>query len=182
MSAAETFSEAEGRLVFRRQFTQAPDLVWPYLVEHEFRKKWLCGGDVAPEPGGRIEFKFDPEDFGNPRPDHVSDTAYTADFNGEVVAYDPPRKLSFTWPSGEGFEDTLITFELSAKNGGTEFIVTHERIGRRSDLLGSAAGWHAHLDMLEDHLSGERSHNFFTRHEELEAFYEAELKAKSKTA
>ena len=182
MSAAETLSESEGRLVFRRQFTQSPDLVWPYLVEDQFRKTWLCGGEVEPKPGGRIEFKFDPEEFGDPRPEGVSDTAYTAEFSGTVIAYDPPRCLSFTWPSGEGFADTLITFDLVEHEGGTAMTLTHERIGRRSYFVGSAAGWHAHLDLLECRLKNTQTVNFFNRHRELEDVYEAQLDGKASTA
>lgn len=175
MTHAETLSESEGKLVFRRTFSQTPDIVWQYLVEDEKRRLWLCGGDVEPKEGGRIEFKFDPEDFGDKRPETVSETAYTADFEGQVKAYDPPHKLSFTWPSASGFENTLITFELRSSEGGTNMTLTHENIGRRSDMIGSAAGWHTHLELLECRLSRKILPNFFERNEELEADYKHRL-------
>lgn len=178
MSSAETLSEAEGRLVFRRTFSQSPDIVWPYLVEDEKRRSWLCGGAVDPEEGGRIEFKFDPEDFGSDRPESVAESAYTADFEGKVIHYDPPHRLAFTWPSAPGFEDTLITIELDrADEGGTNLTLTHERIGRRSDMVGSAAGWHTHLELLECRLSRRMLPNFFQRHDALEDDYKVRLEA-----
>lgn len=177
MMNSETLSEAKGRLVFRRHLPSPPKTVWRFLVEDKKRGEWLCRGLVEPHAGGRIEFKFDPEEFGQSRPPDKSPTAYTAEFEGQVVTYDPDHKLAFTWPSAGDLEDSLITITLTPNGDGTNLELIHERVVRESDLIGSAAGWHTHLELLECRLSRQMAPNFFTRHDELEAEYEARLKA-----
>lgn len=176
MMNTETLSETKGRLVFRRHLPSSPKTVWRFLVEDEKRGEWLCHGLVEPQAGGRIEFKFDPEKFGQPRPPHTSPTAYTANFEGKVVTYDPEHKLVFTWPSAGELEDSLITINLTPNGDGTDLELVHERVVQESDMIGSAAGWHTHLEQLECRLSRQLAPNFFTRHDELEKEYEARLK------
>ncbi|MGJ8561318.1 MAG: SRPBCC family protein [Litorimonas sp.] len=182
---SETLSEAKGRLVFRRYLSRPPKTVWRFLVEDQKRGEWLCRGLVEPQAGGRIEFKFDPENFGRPRPPGTSPTAYTADFEGQVITYDPEHTLAFTWPSAGDLEDSLITITLTPKGDGTALKLVHERVVRESDMVGSAAGWHAHLELLECRLSRQLAPNFFERHDTLEAEYErrlAELRNKEPNA
>lgn len=174
-NASQTLNVTQGRLVFHRHLPSPPGLVWQFLVEDEKRGEWLCRGLVEPKAGGVIEFKFDPEDFGDPRPEHMSDTAYTAEFTGTVVTYEPERVLAFTWPSGGGRPDTLVTMTLTPKGEGTDLQLVHERITDDGDMVGSAAGWHTHMELLECRLSQKATPNFFQRHDALEEDYKARI-------
>lgn len=61
---------------------------------------------------------------------------------GEVLAFDPPRRVSFTW------SDDVITFELSPHpDGGTIFVLTEELSARH--VARNAAGWESCLQRLE---------------------------------
>jgi uncharacterized protein YndB with AHSA1/START domain len=181
MMNSETLSEANGRLVFRRYLSSPPKIVWRFLVEDEKRGEWLCRGLVETQIGGRIEFKFDPEDFGHPRPPSTSPTAYTGDFEGKIVTFEPDRKLAFTWPSEGDLDDGLVTITLTPNGDGTDLELMHERVVSQSDMIGSAAGWHTHLELLECRLSRQLAPNFFERHDTLEAEYERRLAELRKT-
>ncbi|QXD25629.1 SRPBCC domain-containing protein [Opitutia bacterium ISCC 51] len=66
-------------------------------------------------PGGKYVLKMI-------RPD--GEIAYAPE--GKYLEIDPPRKLSMTW-SSEGFIDhSVLSFELSKVDGGTEIILRHE--------------------------------------------------------
>ncbi|GLQ21625.1 SRPBCC family protein [Algimonas porphyrae] len=173
---------ADGRLEFRRTLPSPVETVWRFLTEDELRGQWLCRGDVEPRAGGRIAFKFDPEKLGDKRPDDVPEGRYTADFEGTVVTYDPPRTLAFLWPGAGPDGETLVTMSLKEVADGTELHLVHERITSDSDMVGSAAGWHTHLERLECRLSRALAPNFWTRHDTLESEYRqtiAALRAKS---
>ena len=85
----------EERLEFSRILQRNIDIVWGFLVQDELRGKWLCRGQVEPFEGGKIEFKFDPENFGQTRPPDFSDSAFKTEIVGQVVTYKPPEKLAF---------------------------------------------------------------------------------------
>ena len=73
---------------------------------------------------------------------------------GEVVAIDPPRLFAFSWSEGEATEGaSLVSFELFEVAGGTRLTLTHSRqplpMVRRT-----AAGWHAHLELLIEFMHG----------------------------
>ena len=170
-------SMTEGRLEFRRTLSAPIDTVWRFLTEDELRGKWLCHGDVEPREGGTIEFKFNPENLGHPRPDGVPEDRYTADFSGTVLIYDPPHCLSFLWPGAGPGQETRVTFKLTEKGGQTELHLVHDRITSDRDHVGAAAGWHAHLEQLVCHFSGAIAPNFWTHHDEMEDAYRETLSA-----
>ena len=67
---------------------------------------------------------------------------------GEVLEWDPPRRVSFTWGT-----DT-ICFELApSPDGGTTFVLTEELDANAAAR--NAAGWDACLDQLQLGIAGE---------------------------
>lgn len=172
-----TNSVADGRLEFRRILPRSVETVWRFMTEDELRGQWLCRGRVQPHEGGTIEFKFDPAIFGAERPDDVPEDRFKADFEGRVVIYDPPNTLAFLWPGADPDRETLVTLSLTAVEDGTELHLVHERVASERDMIGAAAGWHAHLEQLECRLSRALAPNFWTRHEALEVEYAERIAA-----
>lgn len=168
---SEDIHEAEGRLEFRRLLQGSVETVWRFLVDDELRGKWLCRGAVEPREGGNIEFKFDPENYGQERPPNLPEDVLCAVFSGVVTTYTPPNILAFTWPGEDGESATQVTITLTAEGVATRLHLVHERLSESKHLVSAAAGWHAHLEQLECHLARQLSPNFWTRHEELEAQY-----------
>ncbi|MEM7054496.1 MAG: SRPBCC family protein [Pseudomonadota bacterium] len=160
-----------GRLELKRVFPSTPEQVWAYLVEDEHRRKWFCGGDVEPRVGGVIVFDFDHTRISqSPPPSKYADDCKIR-LEGEVLVYDKPNRLVFTWPENEG-EPTQVSITLKAVEAGVELHLVHEKLDSMDYRVGAAAGWHAHFDLLNDIMNDREPRDFWPRHMTLEAEYE----------
>ncbi len=68
--------------------------------------------------------------------------------SGEYVAVEPPHRLVFTWTWAGETEETLVTVDLRATDGGTELSLTHERFADDESAKNHAQGWDDCLDRL----------------------------------
>ena len=160
-----------GTLEFRRSFAADIDTVWQFLTDPEKRKTWFCGGETGTARGEEIVFDFDHRRLSNsPAPEKYRDQE-TARFTGEILEYDPPHRLSFTWPdaNGEGSKVEIVLSE--AAGGGTDLHLVHSQLGTAEYRIGALAGWHAHFDLLEDIVAGREVRDFWTAHTALEDRY-----------
>ena len=165
-----------GRLELKRVLPSTPERVWAYLVQGELRQKWFCGGTVEPQPGGLIVFDFDHTRISrSPPPSKYADDCKVR-LEGEVLVYDKPHRLVFTWPENDGETPTRVSITLKAVDAGVELHLVHEKLDRMDYRIGAAAGWHAHFDLLEDILDGREARDFWQRHTALEAEYETRLR------
>jgi uncharacterized protein YndB with AHSA1/START domain len=117
-------------LRFERHLSRPVDTVWRSVTDPEEMRAWFPTRIVVDEwrVGAALSHHFDEHDI-DPLP-------------GTVLAWDPPRRVSFTWAT-----DT-ITFELTpAADGGTIFVLTEE-LGA-SIAARNAAGWEICLDRLQ---------------------------------
>ena len=144
--------------------------VWAYLTESDLRRQWLAAGEMEGRVGSGFELLWRndqlsddpgnrPEGFGN---EHRLES--------EITAFDPPRKLAFTWGNTGG-----VTFDLEPSGDAVLLRVTHRRIADPSSQLNISAGWHAHLDVLENRLEGEAPKPFWDRWTALKSEYEQRL-------
>ena len=151
--------------------------VWNHLVDGELRKLWFCGGETADHAGGRITLEFDHSRLSTRAtpPGHEGGGKVTN--AGEVLRYEPPRVFAFNWFENDGAEHSRVTITLSEKGSEVQLHLLHERLEKRSDRVSVAAGWHAHLDLMQDLLRGDPVRDFWDVHLALEAHYEAALPA-----
>lgn len=80
------FLELEGRpaLRFERVLAHPPERVWSALVEHEQMRDWHPTPlELEPRLGGRVRHRHDADSPAMP--------------DGEVLAYEPPRLLAYSW-------------------------------------------------------------------------------------
>jgi uncharacterized protein YndB with AHSA1/START domain len=124
---------ARWKLRFTRELAHAPEKVWRALTEPEHLKAWFPHTIVGEwTVGAPLRFE----------------SAY-GDFDGEVLACEPPSLLEFRWGP-----DT-IRFEVAPADGGDRstltLIDTLEELGKAAR---DGAGWHACLDSLQDELDG----------------------------
>jgi uncharacterized protein YndB with AHSA1/START domain len=68
--------------------------------------------------------------------------------HGEYVTVDPPWKLSFTWRAAWLPEGSLVTVELFEREGGTELVLTHERLPSAESAKNHGQGWTEILEKL----------------------------------
>jgi uncharacterized protein YndB with AHSA1/START domain len=122
-------------LRFRRELPHPRQKVWLALTEPAHLVAWFPTSiDGERKTGASLRFTF-PHGEGD-------------DFNGEMIAYDPPSLLEFRWGP-----DTL-RFELEDAGDNTVLVFT-DTIDERGKAARDAAGWHACLDVLEYELAGE---------------------------
>lgn len=120
---------------FARWFAAGPEEIWSALTGSDRTERWLAPARFEPHPGGVVEIVFD------------QDQTVT----GVVLAWEPPRRLEYEWRF-PGEEESIVRFELTPQEGGTLLILDHRQLGA-AHATGYAAGWHAHLDRLDDLMS-----------------------------
>lgn len=116
-------------------FNQPPQEVWNYLTKTELLAEWLMTNDFKPVVGHKFQFR--------------SNT--TTDCGNEGVAYCqvlqiiPCKLLSYSWKGGTGTGemtvDSIVTWTLSEKNGGTELLLRHNGFTLLEDYISHAEGW-----------------------------------------
>jgi uncharacterized protein YndB with AHSA1/START domain len=114
------------RLRFTRRLQYPPDKVWRALTEPEHLQAWFPQKIVGQWAlGAPLTFASD-----------------QGDFEGKVLAYDPPSAVEFLWGT-----DT-IRFEVAPDGAGSRLTLldTFDELGKAAR---DAAGWHACLDQLE---------------------------------
>lgn len=124
------------RLRFTRNLRHDPQKVWEAITQPEQLKTWFPQEVVGDwKKGARLQFK-------SIHPD--------ANFEGEVLAVDPPKLLEFRWGT-----DTL-RFEITPSSSGSVLTLldTFAELGKAAR---DAAGWHVCLDSFERALEGRPS-------------------------
>src|SRR5689334_15338678 len=108
--------------------------VWAYITEEDKRAKWLCSGQWDLRAGGKITLVFNNATLSSDKetPERFKE-GQCREMDGEIVRYEPPRLLSFTWNTAE--EPSEVTFELTPKGNEVLFVVTHRRLADRKQLV-----------------------------------------------
>lgn len=94
----------------------SPEKVWDVFSTQEGMQRWLGMRGYEPKIGGSYRM-------------HVTHDG-VFDFYGEVVTYNPPRELAFTWTEHEQGKDpwpihTLVTILLTPTKNGTQVSLIH---------------------------------------------------------
>jgi uncharacterized protein YndB with AHSA1/START domain len=129
----------DGRLDirFERSYPKPVETVWKALTEPERLADWMGKSSVEPRVGGKFLT--------------IQDSA--APMTGEVLAWEPPRLLEFTW-SNKDAPDSVVRYELTRQgNAGTRMVFTQRGVlpGRTALML---PGWQWLFDRLANVLEG----------------------------
>jgi uncharacterized protein YndB with AHSA1/START domain len=124
---------------FQRRLAHPVERVWRAITEPDEIAAWLALAELELEQGGRVMLKWQ----------NTDDDGNTAVARGSVSALDPPRLLEL---------DTDIhgrlRWELEPAGGDTVLTFTAE-VELPADFETEViAGWHIHLDHLEEVLDG----------------------------
>jgi uncharacterized protein YndB with AHSA1/START domain len=117
---------------FTRSLAHPPEKVWRAITDPEHRQAWFpdtSTGDFT-TVGAQLSFSVP-----------------GADFDGEVLAADPPELLEIRWGTD------ILRFELRPDGAGTvlAFSDTITELGKGAR---DTAGWHVCIDRLESALDG----------------------------
>lgn len=164
-----------GTVCIQRMLPGPIERVWAYLTESEKRRTWLASGEMEPRMGGQVHLEFNnselTHDVDPPPAGYRSEGCHNTS-DGQITTWEPPRHLAFTWSGG-----SEATFDLTPSGAEVMLVVTHRRLDDRKLLLSVAAGWHAHLGILQDRLRGQRPSPFWPTHARLEPEYDRLLPA-----
>jgi uncharacterized protein YndB with AHSA1/START domain len=129
--------------VYTIYIAATPEKVWQALTTAEFSRQYFFGFAVELEASVGGSFIVRTPD-GSP---HI---------DGEVLACDPPRKLSVTWNVNwpglvEKLGQTVVTYEIAQTGDAVRLTMTesHERELPEDILSGGRAGWPAILSSLK---------------------------------
>jgi uncharacterized protein YndB with AHSA1/START domain len=137
-------------LSVRRTYTAPPDVVFRALTERDLLERWFRPSpdvtvrveDLDPRVGGRYRFVF-----------HLPGDQRSVVI-GEYRVVARPRQLAFTWtwepPDPHAGIDTLVTIDLSEKDGGTELVLTHAGFPTEEAKRRHEQGWSGGLDALRE--------------------------------
>jgi uncharacterized protein YndB with AHSA1/START domain len=155
-SADGSVELADGKHVlrFERRLAHPIERVWAALTEPDELAGWLAEAELDLVEGGSIELRWqneisdeDAARYGVDLPDDRSELPV---MHGTVTRLDPPRLIEY---------DTdlhgLLRWELREDGPGCVLSFT-STLPRLEDhlVVQTLAGWHFHLDVLEDALAG----------------------------
>jgi uncharacterized protein YndB with AHSA1/START domain len=128
-------------LRFERRLAHSPEKVWRALTDPAELTHWFPQ-DLAGTfgPGEKLSFVF----RGEPP---VLGGEVLHEFTGEVLEFDPPRVLAYTWAG-----DTL-RFTVTPDGDGCLLVFT-DTFAEQGKAARDGAGWHVCLEALEARLAG----------------------------
>jgi uncharacterized protein YndB with AHSA1/START domain len=135
MTDRGTYVEHEGRPAVRfvRRYPHPAERVWAAVSEPEGLAQWFPSRvELEPRAGGRIAFRGDPN--------------LPAETGGTVLAYDPPRRLAFTW----GGDELHLTVEPDGEQACSLTLLNV--LEARDTAARNAAGWTVCLTELDTYL------------------------------
>jgi len=144
--------------------------VWAYLTESDLRRRWLAAGAMTLEVGARFELVWRNDELTDPPGERPAGFGEEHRLQSRILAVDPPRRLVFAW-HGEG----EVSMTLEPRDDKTLLTVVHRRLPDRPNIVGVSAGWHAHLDLLADILSGRKPDPFWGDLARLRAEYDRRI-------
>jgi len=132
-----------------------PERVFQALTSESELMRWFNGDascpvkfwTLDPRKGGRYRFR-------SATATHAVNGVKEFDCHGEIVEFDPPRVLAYTW-IGNWHEDkaleTLVRYDLTPTSAGTHIRVTHSSLVNEEVCRNDYAnGWPGVLNSLKN--------------------------------
>jgi uncharacterized protein YndB with AHSA1/START domain len=140
-------------IVYTIYIASTPESIWRALTSADLSRQYFSGFlvEIEPKVGGAFAVTM-PD--GAP---HIT---------GEVIAWDPPRRLTITWEVNwpgvlEALGPTLVSYELEPAGDAVRLtlIQAHDRAIDDDILSGGRIGWPAILSSLKSLLETGRAPN-----------------------
>ena len=124
-------------IVFHRRYARPIEKVWAAVTVPERISDWFAETRIE---GDRIEFYF---------------TGADARVSGRIVICEPMKTVAWELDglAGSGTGPTTVRIDLEPDGDGCRFTLTESGL-QPAQGAGNAAGWHAHLEAVEDAADG----------------------------
>lgn len=163
-----------GAVRFERLLPGPVERVWAYLTESDKRGQWLASGAFDLRLGGRTEMLFKHSQITDETPPEAYREVHEKGVRstGTITRYEPQRIIAFTWGGCNELESE-VAFELVPKGEKVLLVLTHRKLPSKAEMTSVSGGWHMHLGLLEDLLTGSPRRGFWSRFAALDAEYAA---------
>jgi len=136
------------KLVVRRTIAASAKDLFDAWLDAEAMSAWM-----TPKPSKRAEVTLDAR-VGGQFEIVMHGEHGTVPHRGVYRVIDRPRRLVFTWNSPYAGENgSLVTVEFLARAGGTEIVLTHEKLPSAEAVAQHREGWSAILENLDKRLA-----------------------------
>lgn len=154
--ASTSISLDQDAVISEIHIAAPPERVFQALIDPQQVMAWWTSDEcpiesfsMEPRKGGRWRYDSQPSAI------NVNGVS-KFHCDGEVLAYDPPRLLSYTWIANwheDKAQRTVVRWELTPKSGGTLIKLTHSGLANlaasRKDYSG---GWTGVIERLKKFL------------------------------
>lgn len=172
---------APAQLEIVRILPASCERVWEYLTDPELRQQWFCAGETGTAPGESFVMDFDHSRISASDPPAGIECGDPMIMQGTISIFDPPHKLAYRWPGATDEDESLVTIELTQEGDNTRLHLVHSKLTNPEFQKGASAGWHAHLDLLVDLISGTDVRDFWVHYGSLKQEYDARIPASPTT-
>jgi uncharacterized protein YndB with AHSA1/START domain len=159
-------------LTLQRLLPGPIERVWAYLTDSDLRRQWFAAGAMDAAVGAPVDLVWRNDELTDPPGARLEGPSGEHRMTVRVTEVDPPRRLAITWG-----ESGAVSFELEPRGRDVLLTLVHRRLPERPVRLNVASGWHAHLDILEAKMRGERPEPFWDAITRLKADYDRRLPA-----
>ena len=156
--APATTMQGNDAVVSEIHIAAPPDRVFEALIDRKQVMSWWTGPDcriqnfsMEPRRGGRWTYDTEQSKL------NVNGVS-KFHCEGEVLEYDPPRSLAYTWIANwhdDKSRPTVVRWELTPDSKGTRVKITHSGLAQeptaRKDYTG---GWPGVLEQLKSFVEG----------------------------
>lgn len=141
-------------IVSEIEIAAPPDRIFQALTKPAELQRWFGGSPQCPVKTWRMDARLGGRySYATEEGAIVLNNVSHLQCHGEIVEFDPPRLLAYTWFGNwhdHSEQETLVQWELTPVAGGTRVKVTHSGLAElpiaRKDYSG---GWPGVLEMLK---------------------------------
>lgn len=134
-------------LTMNRQFKASKKAVYDAWTNEEALKNWFAPTSEMTTVVHVLELHVG----GKYRIEMIETTGTSHKIHGEYVALNPYDQIVFTWEweSDEQKVNSLVTIDLSEKDGTTNMVLTHEKLASQESVDLHSEGWTGCLGQLD---------------------------------
>ena len=136
-------TETSTALRLERTYSASPAEVFQAWTNPQQLKRWFSPSDEMEVPVAEIDLR----EGGTYKIEMRGDESFVV--SGTYREISDPERLVFTWAwATDPDNESLVTVELSERDGGTALVLTHEQLADPESRTRHEQGWNGCLDRL----------------------------------
>jgi uncharacterized protein YndB with AHSA1/START domain len=137
-------------LSIKRHYPAPPEKVWKALITPAALQQWMGVSDEYRVPVAEVDARAG----GRYHIQMVAPDGRELDVSGVYREVSPTTRLVYTWAwKGTPERESLVTWELRAKDGGTDVTLTHSEFADEEARAQHEQGWMGALVRFERYLA-----------------------------